>query len=305
MKSRKRSFFRKNEEENFWPAFTDIISTIALILFFLMLISYIQNIVIGKQYEITQEQLEKSRIEIKNTEKQLADKEEKLQITIDELEDRKLALKMSKEEIELQEEIIAISNDELAKLRSKLEGIAVLRLDVLNKVKGSLENELGKKNNSGQDYVSISDNGNIIINEALVFDTGSYTIKEEGKKILSKLANGFEKVLSDNNIRSSIDAINIQGHTDTRGDSEYNRDLSSKRAAAVVNYMMSSNPTLESKFGSYFAASGYSEFRPIASGDSEDAYKMNRRIEISVSLKDGNIQNVIDTYLKDSKERFE
>ncbi|MCT4632250.1 MAG: OmpA family protein [Firmicutes bacterium] len=305
MKNRKRAFFKKNEEENFWPAFTDIISTIALILFFLMLISYVQNIVIGKQYEITQEQLEKSRIEIKTTEKQLADKEEKLQITIDELEDRKLALKMSKEEIETQEEIIAISNEELAKLRSKLEGIAVLRLDVLNKVKGSLENELGKKNKSGQEYVSIADNGNIIINEALVFDTGSYTVKEEGKQILDKLAKGFEKVLADGNIRSSIDSINIQGHTDARGGSVYNRDLSSKRAASVVNYMMSSNPNLESSYGSYFAASGYSEFRPISSGESEADYRANRRIEISVSLKDGNIQNVIDTYLKDSKDMFE
>ena len=38
-----------------------------------------------------------------------------------------------------------MSNQELAELREKLEKIAVLRLDVLEKVKQSIEKEIGKK----------------------------------------------------------------------------------------------------------------------------------------------------------------
>ncbi len=118
--------------------------------------------------------------------------------------------------------------------------------------------------------------------------------------MLKSLARSFEKVLDNEEIRRNIDAISIQGHTDKRGSSEDNRELSSKRATAVVDYLMSVNSDLEYKYGSYFVASGYSEFRPINKASTEAAYSQNRRIEVSVILKDSNIQNVIDEYLKDS-----
>jgi len=38
--------------------------------------------------------------------------------------------------------------------------------------------------------------------------------------------------------------------------------------------------------GSYFAASAYSKFRPIDSAKTEDPYRQNRRIEISVVSKE-------------------
>ena len=44
-----------DQEENFWPSFTDMISTIALILFFLMLIAYVNNIITGKNLEYAQQ----------------------------------------------------------------------------------------------------------------------------------------------------------------------------------------------------------------------------------------------------------
>lgn len=48
MKIRRRNFRKSAEPENFWPSFTDLISTIALVLFFLMLLAYLQNIISGK-----------------------------------------------------------------------------------------------------------------------------------------------------------------------------------------------------------------------------------------------------------------
>jgi chemotaxis protein MotB len=60
---------------------------------------------------------------------------------------------------------------------------------------------------------------------------------------------------------------------------------------------MASNPSLEIKYGKYFSASGYSEFRPIAEGTSEAARQRNRRIEISINIKDSNVQKIIDDYL--------
>jgi len=309
---RKRNFKKSNEEDNFWPAFTDMISTIALIIFFLMLLAFIQNIVTGKNLEYakkqlidTQGRLEESNIQISSAQKKLRLLKDDLDDVLAEVEDGEIALKLSEQQIEEQREIIADSNRELGELRSKLQGIAVLRLDVLSKVKSSIEEELGVTNQDGQELVSIADNGNIVINEGLVFDYNKYDIKPEGRQVLTMLSEAFENVLDDSETRVNIDAISIQGHTDNLGSSEYNRDLSSKRASAVLNYMMDVNPVLENQYGEYFAASGYSEFRPIASGSSDAARAQNRRIEISVILRDANIQNVIEDYLEDSIKPFQ
>ncbi len=299
-------------EENFWPSFTDMISTIALILFFLMLIAYVNNIVTGKDLEYAKKQLvdtelrlEESKAEISQAEKQLRLLKDDLDKTMAELEIGEIALKLSEEEIDKQREIIADSNQELGDLRTKLQGIAVLRLELLKSVKESIEKSLGTTTAEGEELVTIADNGNIVINESLVFEFDSYRIKPEGKVLLDKLADAFESVLGDDEVRASIDAISIQGHTDERGTAEYNRELSSKRAYSVVNYMLDVNSSLETKYGDYFAASAYSEFRPLSTGTTEEDYSMNRRIEIAVILKDSNIQNIIDEYLKDSLTIFE
>ena len=302
---RKKSFINEGHEENFWPAFTDMISTIALILFFLMLLSYVQNIITSQSLASATAQLTDSKAQISKSRKKLMLLRDRIDEIKAEVERGELALKLSEDKIEDQREIIAESNKELGELRSKLQGIALLRLDVLKKVKGSIESEIGSKNSSGERLVTIGDNGNIVINEGLVFDYNSSKVKSDGKRLLAELSRSFEKVLDDPATRESIDAISIQGHTDSVGSSQYNRNLSAERATNVLNYLMESNPDLELKYGKYFAASGYSEFRPISKGTSSSSQAKNRRIEISIILKDENIQDVINDYLSDSMAPFE
>ncbi|WP_066506181.1 OmpA family protein [Abyssisolibacter fermentans] len=311
MKARSRRFVKDSDTQNFWPSFTDMISTIALILFFLMILAYIQNIISGSNLEYAKKQvldkekmLEASNAEISRAERQLRLLEDKIDKARAEVKKGEIALKLSEEEVELQKEIIAESNKELGNLRSKLQGVAFLRVGVLKKVKASVENELGSTNDAGEQLVSIADNGNIVINEGLVFDYNSSTVKKEGKELLDNLAKAFENVLDDSSVRGNIDAISIQGHTDTESSAQYNRELSAKRATSVLNYIMSSNKNLENKYGRYFVASAYSEFRPISKGNSKEAHAKNRRIEISIILKDSNIQNIISEYLEDSMNVF-
>ncbi|MCK8061431.1 MULTISPECIES: OmpA family protein [unclassified Fusibacter] len=312
MKSRRRNFTVEEAAENFWPSFTDLISTFVLILFILVIIAFIQNIVTGnnleysrKQLMDTQDRLESSRAEISQAENQLRLLEDELADTMAEIEIGQIALKLSEQEVDEQRQIIAESNRELGELRSKLQGIAVLRLDVLGKVKDSVEAALGKTNAQGQPLVTISDAGNIIINEGLVFDFNSAVVKPSGKELLNKLAEAFKSVLDDETTRLNIESIIIQGHTDERADADYNRSLSANRSGAVVNYMLSTDRELESEYGKYFASSAYSEFRPIDTGTSEEAYAKNRRIEISIVIKDSEVQNVIDEYLEETQEMID
>jgi chemotaxis protein MotB len=62
--------------------------------------------------------------------------------------------------------------------------------------------------------------------------------------------------------------------------------------------MFEANRSLEQAYGSYFASSAYSEFRPISTDKSEAAHRQNRRIEISLVLKDASVRGVIDEYMR-------
>lgn len=298
MKTRRRYFGEVAETHDFWPSFTDVMSTLALILFFLMLLAYVQNIIYGNHLENAKQQLEISRAEISSAEREL-------RLIRLEIDKTRLALALSEQEIENQKAIIAMSNEELQTLRARLQSIAFLRLDILKKVKESVEQELGRYNEKGQELVSIGDNANIIINENMVFSYNSYKLKPEAKELLTQLSKAFERVLENPEVRENIDAISIDGHADSLGNSDYNRELSARRATEVVNYMFNTNPNLEDKYGKYFAANGFSEFRPISTGGDEESRAANRRIEISIIVKDSNIQRVIEKYFDETKEILE
>lgn len=325
MKARKSRFNKNNESQNFWPSFTDMISTIALILFFLMILAYVQNIVTGSNWEYAKSELAMTRDLLEDKIKKLEEANAKieeanaeadrvedelalLRSTLDdvnaEVELGQQALALLVERIRDQRDVISESNRELEELRNKLQGIAVLRLDVLTKVKESIEEELRKTRDTDRELVYIADNGNIIIDEGLVFDLNSSIIKAEGKVLLDELAVAFENVLDESDVRQNIDAISIQGHADSSGSPEHNRELSSMRAVSVVDYLLNTNSNLESKYGNYFVASGYSEFRPIATNETPDGRAKNRRIEISIILKDSHIRNVIEEYLDESMDVF-
>ena len=282
--------------ENFWPSFADLTSTVTLIFFVLMLLAYMQNLIAGRNLEAATRRLAESRRQIGDAEGRLRILEGQLRATTAEIEAGQSRLRLSEDRVEA-------GNRELASVRARLQGIAVLRVDVLNKVKISLEGELGAgapgaAGAAGAPRVAVADNGNIRINESLVFEYDSYTIKPEGKRLLATLARAFARVLADPAVRENVDVILVQGHTDERGSSAYNRDLSAKRADAVLDYMFEANHALEQSYGAYFASSAYSEFRPVNPARTEAAYEQNRRIEISVVLKDARVRDVIDEYMR-------
>ena len=297
MRKRQRLMMSDEGTENFWPSFTDLISTVAMILFVLVLLAYIQNLLSSKQLNAVRSELLVSGRRMDVARRQLTEAEKKLHALGDEIRAGQEQLAQSRSQVESQQAAVAASNRELGDLRGKVEGIAVLRLSVLQKVKQSLDEQL--RSAPGGLPARIADNGNIAIDESLVFESNAYTIRSGGKAFLDALAEAFVHVLADPNVRQNIDVVLIQGHTDERGTVEYNRELSSKRANAVLDYMFAAQPELAQSYGSYFASSAYSEFRPVSTEKSDAAYQQNRRIEVSVVLKDTGLRSVIDDYMRD------
>ena len=66
-KGRSEAFVRSNDgEQGFWPSYADMMSAVALILFFVMLLSYIQNLITGNN-------LQNTKAALADTEGQLLD----------------------------------------------------------------------------------------------------------------------------------------------------------------------------------------------------------------------------------------
>ena len=70
--------------------------------------------------------------------------------------------------------------------------------------------------------------------------------------------------------------LEVSGHTDSRGDDTYNKDLSERRAVSVMKYLVEHGVNADS-----LIARGYGEERPIASNDTQEGMAENRRVELN------------------------
>ena len=299
-------------EQGFWPSYADMMSAVALILFFLMLLSYIQNLITGNDLQNTQDVLAETKASLAETEdtlaltlKQVSDAEDELnRITID-LSEARTTLAEQKDELESQDKLLAdqsaligeqeeylkAANEELLEMRSQMQTIAVLRLSILEQIRDSVVEVMGDASK-----VSIGDNGSIVLSEGVFFDVGSSEIKPEAKPTIEQLISVFERFLSNAENAKYVDSIVISGHTDSDGTDESNRTLSTNRANAVLDYLLTGQRAKLGKYASYFCAAGYGETRPVASNATAAGRAQNRRIEISIILRDDSILQIVESY---------
>jgi peptidoglycan-associated lipoprotein len=69
--------------------------------------------------------------------------------------------------------------------------------------------------------------------------------------------------------------VRLEGHTDERGSREYNIGLGERRAQSVRRALM-----LQGANASQITTVSYGEERPAATGSDEEAWRLNRRVEI-------------------------
>ena len=314
---RSGAFVRSSEgEQGFWPSYADMMSAVALILFFLMLLSYIQNLITGNDLQNTQEVLAETRATLALTRTQVDEAQSELdRVTID-LDEAKLTLdeqqgkldeqsaqlaaqrdelSAQKDELAAQDKLLAeqkaligeqadylkAANKELLEMRSRMQTIAVLRLSILEQIRDSVVAVMGDASK-----VSIGDNGAIVLDEGVLFDFGSSAIKP------------FKSFLADSENAKYVDSIVISGHTDSTGSDAENRVLSTDRANAVLNYLLTNGKGELNEYARYFCAAGYGKTRPVADNATAEGRAQNRRIEISITLRDDTIMDIVENYLE-------
>ena len=72
-------------------------------------------------------------------------------------------------------------------------------------------------------------------------------------------------------------ALIVAGHTDDKGSASHNQQLSERRAASVERYLENRHVVPER-----ITATGYGMSQPIASNDTDDGRRLNRRVDITI-----------------------
>jgi chemotaxis protein MotB len=200
------------------------------------------------------EQLNAKAKEILRLTQDLNDKENALIAEKARLEKLQQDLDQRSERIEQLEELIA----------SKEAAMQQLKDAVSNALANFEGNGLTVERKNGKVYVSMENK--------LLFNSGSWSVGNQGKKAVSQLADVLKK-------NPDIEVL-IEGHTDnvpyqSNGAIKDNWDLSTKRATAIVRIL--TNKGVQPK---RVTAAGRGEFFPVASNNTKEGRAKNRRIEI-------------------------
>ena len=107
------------------------------------------------------------------------------------------------------------------------------------------------------------------------FETNRAEIKSESTELLDAIAQAMSE-------HPELLKVEVQGHSDARGDAKYNLDLSDRRAAAVREYLVGNGVAADR-----LVSKGYGESKPVVDEDNESAWSQNRRVEFIILERAG------------------
>lgn len=111
----------------------------------------------------------------------------------------------------------------------------------------------------------------ILLDDSIHFRTNNAVIRPESYPLMKRLA----KLLMDH---PEYLKIEIQGHTDNRGDEKFNQKLSEDRAASVLEFLVERGVERDR-----LSSSGFGSSRPVSEEDTEHARYLNRRVELVIT----------------------
>lgn len=158
----------------------------------------------------------------------------------------------------------------------KLQGKVISLLDDTKKtIETSLKDQIAAQE---IEVVEMKDKLKVIFVDKILFDTGSAEIRQNGKDLLLLMADSLKSYKDQ--------TVVVEGHTDNvplkpslKDKFPSNWELSTARAAAVAHYLHKKGGLDPTRL----SACGFSYFRPVASNDTAEGRRLNRRIEIILS----------------------
>lgn len=112
----------------------------------------------------------------------------------------------------------------------------------------------------------LKNSGKAIKIENIFFDSGKFDLKEESHEALSLL---YRFMHANPELM-----VELNAHTDDIGSDHFNQELSEKRAASVVRYLVEIGID-----ASRLIPQGFGEIQPVAPNNTEEGRALNRRVE--------------------------
>jgi len=107
----------------------------------------------------------------------------------------------------------------------------------------------------------------VVFPNRVFFDTGSWDLRPDAQEVIRTVAQSLRSDVSDV-------AVFIVGHTDWRGDRDYNQDLSIRRADAVARAIVHAGTGIARVW-----RMGFGKDFPLVVNDSSEHMALNRRVE--------------------------
>ena len=181
--------------------------------------------------------------------------------------------------LEASEQKDRASQERIADLGSRLNVALAQRVQELSRYRSDFFGRLRAILGERPDIRIVGDR--FVFQSEVFFDVGQATLRPEGKVEIDKIAG----VLGDLEKQIPGDiawVLRVDGHTDVRpiASAQFpsNWALSSARAISVVQYLISRGISPQ-----HLVAAGFGEYQPLDPGNSEDAYRKNRRIELKLT----------------------
>ncbi len=338
-----KSFSRRNVlRANYWPGFVDALSSLLLVIIFLLSLFVLAQFFLGRELLGKDDALSKLN-------SQIAELSELLQLERSESDDLKATIStlsatlvgVQSERDNLQSQLAAIGtglsdkdktindlntkllseqeisreaaaqlvllNQQLSALRTQISALeqALEASEVRNSESSTRIADLGKRLNLAlaqrvqdlsryrSDFFGrlreiLADRSDVkivgdrfVFQSEVLFDAGQAEISDAGKHEIIKLGEAILQL--EEEIPPEINwVLRIDGHTDVRPISTVqfpsNWELSAARAISVAKLLIEQGVS-----PNRLVAAGFGEFSPIAFGDSEEAYRANRRIEFKLT----------------------
>ncbi len=213
--------------------------------------------------------LQKTKEDLQKREDEIAKKEK-------ELKEKAIELDFLGKELDAKTSRV----DELEKLIASKDSTAIaLKNSIANALTGFTDKGLTVELRNGKVYV--------MLEERLLFATGSTVVDVKGAEALKALAKVLEKDLTND--------ILIEGHTDNvpmkgTGELKDNWDLSVMRSTSVIKIITSNSTVSPNRL----TAAGRGEFNPIDTSNTVEGRKKNRRIEVIITPKLDEIFKVLE-----------
>ncbi len=302
-----------------WISYSDMMAALLLIFVLILCYSLYQYF---SMLEIKTKELDQQTAQLNLARNELDAKEkaiiiiqtdlETLQDTLtakeEELDAANVILISREKELEDLQAVLALKQADLDAAKAKLEeqqlalATQARRIDDLIGVKANIIQALSTSLNKANMKATVDpNNGDIVLDSAVFFETGKYTIKAEGQALLDRFVPVYLDVLLRPEYEDYLGEIIIEGHTDSSGSYDNNLKLSQERALQVALYclnMPSLTQAQKTKLKQILTAKGRSYSDLVYDENGREDADASRRVEFKFSLKDSEMIDEMNRILE-------